>query len=720
MAGDLMPDPDEMLEEEDQKAAIEQGALQGPLSPQQQHDASANVYASGSTLGALGDLYTGNPSLQQPAALRPDQTSAERIAQQQSNYLYGGYEGGAQHAINTAREQIGQYGDVLGGYGDQFMGQVGAGQQTYGQGTTGLYGTADALTNYAQQGPGPSVAQAQHDANTAQALRQQLALAGSGRGAGGGASAYRQAAMNQAQIQGQANAQTMALQAQEAQDWRQAQLAAYGQAGALYGQGAGLGAEYATGMGDLASGAQGTAGQLTLGQEQLANQIEGTALLGTQAYEQNLTDIYGIDKGVPRGPDQGMTTKEWVGLGMSAAGTAAMFASDIRAKTNIAPASSLDALDHVIGVSSSDAEKMAEAKNRERWRNAGQGLVGYGQSLMSSDVRNKQNIAPASALESIENANSYSYDYLNPERHGEGRYIGPMAQDLEKAPGVVHTAPDGAKSVDPGRLTMVNTGAIAELNQKVEALADQTAPAQPAKSAAAKPRAKAKGKAKQKRFDVEIGEAQIEQPGSPVEFGPAEIEYGPPLPPAEEPPAVAAPVAPAAPAAQPKSAASGRPKPLRLAPERQQPPWPAEPLWEWSDGSYQALPESDPTPARRFVEERGKDLQRIFDPEGYDRDYEQRRRMIELEQKERMGLPTDRPIVYSGDPNRLEFEAEKYGTPIYGAPGPDVPAELNPSLMDRVFGPSVGQQAADIVAEEYQNNELRSLFRRPPREDLYL
>lgn len=714
-------DPYGALEEQDQQAAVAQGAVQGPLTEQEKHDASANVYASGASLGSLGDIYTGNPKLQQPAYLRPDQTGAERIAEQQSNFLYGGYEGGAQYAVNEARENVGQYSDALSGYGDQFLGQATAGQQSYGYGTAGVYGTAGELIDYAQQGPGPSVAQAQHDANTAQAMRQQLALAGSGRGQGGGASAFRQAAANQAMISGLANAQTMALQAQEAQDWRQAQLAAYGQAGALYGQGAGLGAEYATGMSELASGAQQAGGQLTLGQEQLANQINTTALTGTQAYEQNLTDIYGIDKGIPKSADQGLTTKEMIGLGLSAAGTAAMFASDIRAKTNIAPASSLGALDHVIGVNSSGAEDKAALDRKNRFRAGGQNLLDYGQSLfMSSDVRNKENIAPASALESIEDAGTYSYDYLNPERHGEGRFIGPMAQDLEKAPGVVHTAPDGAKSVDPGRLTMVNTGAIAELNQKVEALAEQTAP-QTAAPAKPKGKGKAKAKAAKPRYEVEIGEAQIEGQGSPVEFGPAEIEYGPPLPPAEAPPppAVAKPAAPAA----PKAAASAAPraKPLRLAPERVQPPWPGEPVWEWSDGTYQALPESDPTPARRFIEERGKDLRRIFDPEGYDRDYEQRRRVIELEQKERMGLPTDRPIVYSGDPSRLEFEAQKYGTPAFGAPGPaEAPAELGPSLMDRVFGPNLGDYASEVAEEEYRNEALRQHWRNPPREDLYL
>ncbi len=62
------------------------------------------------------------------------------------------------------------------------------------------------LTAFAEQGPGPSRAQADLQANTAQGLRQQLMMAGSGRGAGGQANAYRTAGMNQAIMQGAANA----------------------------------------------------------------------------------------------------------------------------------------------------------------------------------------------------------------------------------------------------------------------------------------------------------------------------------------------------------------------------------------------------------------------------------------------------------------------------------------------------------------------------------
>ena len=71
----------------------------------------------------------------------------------------------------------------------------------------------------------------------------------------------------------------------------------------------------------------------------------------------------------------------------------------------------------------------------------------------------------------MSDAGSYTYNYLDPARHGEGTYAGPMAQELERAPGVVSQAADGTKMIDPARLTTVNTSAIAELNRKVDALA---------------------------------------------------------------------------------------------------------------------------------------------------------------------------------------------------------------------------------------------------------
>lgn len=287
-------------------------------------------------LGSYGQNFIAgadDPYMWAPSATDKSQSGAERIAERKSNFQYGGYAGGAADAVAAARGAVSPYASGLYGYGASFGEEMGgAGTRVapdYGEGLNGVYGTAGELMTYAAQGPGPSVAQAQLQANTAQAMRQQLAMAGSGRGAGGGAGAYRNAAAQQAMIQGGANAQASMLQAQEAQNWRQAQLQAMGQAGSLYGQGGGMALaqagqndQYALGMGSLANQAMAQGGELALGGEQLANQIQGTALTGSQGYEQNMTDIYGIDRGIGKQVDpNAMTTKDWIALTSNTLGT---------------------------------------------------------------------------------------------------------------------------------------------------------------------------------------------------------------------------------------------------------------------------------------------------------------------------------------------------------------------------------------------------------------
>jgi hypothetical protein len=66
------------------------------------------------------------------------------------------------------------------------------------------------------------------------------------------------------------------------------------------------------------------------------------------------------------------------------------------------------------------------------------------------------------------NAQGYEYAYKDPERHGEGRYVGPMAQDLEQLPGVVEQDGDGTKTINAPRLTLANTAALSEQQRRDE------------------------------------------------------------------------------------------------------------------------------------------------------------------------------------------------------------------------------------------------------------
>jgi hypothetical protein len=69
----------------------------------------------------------------------------------------------------------------------------------------------------------------------------------------------------------------------------------------------------------------------------------------------------------------------------------------------------------------------------------------------------------------------YSYQYKDPSAPGAapGTHVGPMAQDLERSPataGTVVTGPDGMKRVDTGRLALVNTAAIADQQDDIQAM----------------------------------------------------------------------------------------------------------------------------------------------------------------------------------------------------------------------------------------------------------
>lgn len=464
---------------------------------QQRTQENGRGYQLGTLAG--GDLYN-------PSAVRKDQTGLERLAEQRGNFYYGGSATGAQDAIGTARTNIAPYTTALGNYGGAFMGEVvqGAGDMRTGMG--GLYDTAAALNQYAQQGPGPSVAQAQLQANTNAALRQQMMMAGAGRGAGGGAAAQRQAAMNQAMIQGQGNANAAMLQAQEAQDWRQAQLQAMGAAGGMYGQGAGIGGQYAQGMGGMATDAIKGAGALQAGTEGLAHDINMGSLTGSMGYEALLNQIYGTDKGVGVGNADAAAREKAAELQFF--GTTLASISDVRAKKNIRPAEAeVESTLRELGVAQGEAAAEAGRQSQRQVRSqahqfaldtglgtpieydAGSQIYrpreleavsvprgplderraraaeAYGQTHTGegalADRRGRARVAfdmrPASAS---------TFEYKDPARHGEGTYVGPMAQELEHVPGVVNETPDGTKAIDTSRLSLFNTSALGDVQRK--------------------------------------------------------------------------------------------------------------------------------------------------------------------------------------------------------------------------------------------------------------
>jgi hypothetical protein len=512
-----------------------------PMAPEQVEDLrnSAQGYAPGYNLGSLATNNAIDWSAGQSGA-RPDQSNLERAAEQRGNFLYGGSSGGIDDFTETARANMQPWATGFGamgtGFYDASQGASGRGPHLYGQGiqdhrADGAFArtAAQDLYNRAQQGPGPSAAQAQLNASTAAGMRQQLALAGSGRGAGGGASAMRNAAANQAVMQGSANANAATLRANEEATWRQQQAAMLGQASALaqqqqaqdlalsgYVTGARqqqdqLNDQLALGYGQLALGAGQAGAQTQMGTEQLVHGANMGAMSGGMGYEQLLSQIYGINKGAQM--QQAQANQAEKAADMSFWGTVLATGaqtSDIRAKKDIKPAedevtSMLRRLgveqDHETTHQPTMAEQYAKRTGRGTpISDNSYGLLGfdsesglYRGSTQKEDQAGQAwrselepppvptaRFADTDATDTVRETSASSYLYKNPERHGEGRFVGPMAQELERTPAgksLVSTQPDGTKAVDGGRAGLLALSAAGTQQRQQDDFAQRMAAA---------------------------------------------------------------------------------------------------------------------------------------------------------------------------------------------------------------------------------------------------
>ena len=110
-------------------------------------------------------------------------------------------------------------------------------------------------------------------------------------------------------------------------------------------------------------------------------------------------------------------------------------------------------------------------------------LVGAGASAMSDEEKKKNiNGYPQNKVENFVNAlKAYEYKYKNPDLPGagEGKFISPMAQDIEKSElgrGMVEDTPVG-KMVNYGKAGGLMLATAAMLNDKVNSLEEQLASA---------------------------------------------------------------------------------------------------------------------------------------------------------------------------------------------------------------------------------------------------
>ncbi len=393
----------------------------------------------------------------------------------------------------------------------------------------GLQGQTNALNQFAGQAEGPSAAQAQLQRGVDAAQAQQMAFARAQ--PGGGGAALRQAAFNSGGISAQAGSAAAQLRAQETQAHRAQQLQALGAAqqgagmtagytGQLFGQDVGL-AQAQAGQANYDAGA---VNQFNQGQQQLqfnvgqanlgaAGQARGQndamtlgALGQSQAYEgfrnQNAAGQaqagYNFEAAKAQGAGLGAANynagvaQNNTELGMmmgAASGAAGAYAqmqgaggnptSDVRAKKDIKPASVLQALggrqlyeqqtgpghvrDEVNDVQDIRARRDFDG-NFDEFRASPPVLQGTG------DARQARLQALLGPRPDLRPAQGYEYAYRDPERHGEGRYVGPMAQDLEHLPGVVEEGSDGTKAINAPRLTLANTAAVSEQQRRLDEL----------------------------------------------------------------------------------------------------------------------------------------------------------------------------------------------------------------------------------------------------------
>ncbi len=361
----------------------------------------------------------------------------------------------AQKAADTRAG--GLYGDAAGS-----MGRAGAADaaQTGARGDT--MAAIGRLRSFYEQGPGPSAAQAQLRQGQDSANRNAMSLAATG---GGGAAARRAALRTSAAGNQQANQAAGTLRAQEAAQWRQTQLGAMGQEqNALAGVRAG----------DMGAMGQhiGAAGQQYGAAGQAAATGVGHAQVGAQYGAQGNQARLGAE-GMAIGQNQFGEQQRSGILGNQLGADTSRYAADKGVSVGMAQVAQRDR-----------AADMAMTGS----------LIGAGADMYSrqmSDVRAKENIRPVSAASlvsrvdalgggpDLRQAGGYAYDYVDP-KYGRDGQVGPMAQELEQtdARGAVSTGPDGMKSVDPNRLTMTNTSAIAEQQRRLDRLeamaADET------------------------------------------------------------------------------------------------------------------------------------------------------------------------------------------------------------------------------------------------------
>ena len=119
----------------------------------------------------------------------------------------------------------------------------------------------------------------------------------------------------------------------------------------------------------------------------------------------------------------------------------------------------------------------ADMLGQQSQSNVGMG-AGIAAAIAASDVRAKQDIAPADLDidQFLNEITGYKYNYKDPEKHGKGRRLGVMAQDLEKSPmgeTMVSEMEDGVKGIDSTKALHAVLASVGRLNDKIQRLEEK-------------------------------------------------------------------------------------------------------------------------------------------------------------------------------------------------------------------------------------------------------
>lgn len=436
-----------------QNAAQNQGTIMGSLNQQQsllraQEDMANRQLAAQTTAGAAG-LY-GNVGAQQQQALGQaaglygNLNAQQAAALQNAAGLYGSSLGQQQQAYNTA---AGLYGNIQGQQAAALQGAAG----TYGQ-STALQGN---LLGAASQ---TDLANRQLQASALQGAGGLYSQAGNLQGSllGAAQQGFAGAGSTQAQMLGAANQ-------------------GYTAAGQLTGNLLGQAGQAYTNAAGTQQAAFNNSGQLLQG---VANNQLGQA--NTQAgIAQTYADLAKSQAGLQLA-QTGQNDQTSLALQQAALQTLEnqRNAEMNLQEQNIQSANTRYGIAQGVGVQQAALQQQADQANMS----AGLGAAGLGISLLAalSDVRKKTNIAPASGevADAFRPLSASSYLYQDPNAPGakRGTQYGPMAQQLEQTPAgrtAVVPMPDGSKGIDTGRLSLLTASRVADIGRKVDALSGQ-------------------------------------------------------------------------------------------------------------------------------------------------------------------------------------------------------------------------------------------------------